>query len=58
MSIRTSMLALASIAALAATALAPTSASAYAGHFRAFVGHFHYGFFYPRQLPGRPYIPA
>jgi hypothetical protein len=60
MSIRTSLLAVASIAALATTALAPTSASAFWGgfHFRASIGHFHYGFVYPRPLPGLPYIPA
>jgi hypothetical protein len=61
MSIRTSLLALASIAALATTALAPTSASAFWGggaRFHPFAGHFHYGFLYPRRLPGLPFIPA
>jgi hypothetical protein len=60
MSIRTALLALASIAALAATALAPTSASAFAGgrvHVRAFAGA-HNPFFPPRRLPGLPFIPA
>jgi hypothetical protein len=53
MSIRTSILAIASIAALATTALAPTSASAFADgsvHFRHFAGHSHYGFFYNRKF--------
>jgi hypothetical protein len=60
MSIRTSLLALASIAALAATALAPTSASAFWGgaHFRTFAGHAH-GFLYTRGvIGGRPYVPG
>jgi hypothetical protein len=61
MSIRTSLLALASIAALATTALAPTSASAFwggRGHFRAFAGHSHLGIFYPRRPPFLPPIPG
>jgi len=61
MSIRTSLIALASVTALATTALAPTSASAFWGghvHFRAYLGHFHYGFIYPGVLPGLPFIPA
>jgi hypothetical protein len=61
MSIRTSLIALASVAALVGTALVPTSASAFwAGHvqFRAFVGHFHYGYLYPQRLPGLPFIPG
>ena len=48
MSIRASLLALASLAALATAALAPTSASAFAdGSVRLhhFAGHSHYGFF-------------
>jgi hypothetical protein len=39
MSLRTSLVALASIAALMTAALAPTNASASAGHFRASAGH-------------------
>ena len=63
MSIRTSLVVLASIAALATTALAPTSASAFwggRGHFRAVGGRFHYGFNYVRQPIGGgiPYIPS
>lgn len=61
MSIRTSMLALASIAALAAIALAPTSASAFADgsvHFRATAGHYHA--LYTRGVigGGRQFIPG
>jgi hypothetical protein len=61
MSIRTSLIALASVAALAGTALAPTSASAFwAGrvHFGVNVGHFHYGYVFPRALPFLPYVPG
>jgi hypothetical protein len=53
MFIRTSILALVSIAALATTAFAPTSASAFADgsvRFRHFAGHSHYGFFYNRTV--------
>ena len=60
MSIRTSILALATIAAVAVSALATTSASAFADgsvHFRAFAGHSH--FFYSRGvIGGRPFIPG
>jgi hypothetical protein len=61
MSIRTLLLALASIAALATTALAPTSAFAYWGggvRFHPFAGHYHNPFLPPRRSPGLPYIPA
>jgi hypothetical protein len=59
MSIRTSLLALASIAALATTALAPTSASAFWGgaHFRVFAGPAH-AFYFRGVIGGRPYIPG
>jgi hypothetical protein len=60
MSIRTSLLALASIAALATAALAPTSASAYAGrvHFGSSGGHAFYSHLYTRQPNGPPFIPS
>jgi hypothetical protein len=51
MSFRASMLALASIAALAITVLAPTGASAFADgsvHFYRFGGHAHYGLLHHR----------
>jgi hypothetical protein len=58
MSIRTSMLALAAIVALAIPALAPTDASAFADgsvHFRAA----HSSVFYSRgEIGGRTYIPG
>ena len=60
MSIRTSLLALAAIAALATTALAPTSASAIGDgsvHFRAFAGHYHFNYAHGYRLSGLPFIP-
>jgi len=59
MSIRTSLLALASIAVLATAALASTNASAFADgsvHFRQFAAHSH-SVFFARRSGGGGYLP-
>jgi hypothetical protein len=61
MSIRTSMLAIAAIAALATTALAPTGAAAFADggvHFRHLAGHYRFNYAQGYRQYGPPFIPA